>query len=182
MNDLFQTAFISNAAFDTFRHQFVSGVIGLEVTVRGTFGHRAQGAHPTIGFVRAALVEFDFTRGFFGTGQHGAHHHGSSARGDGFRDVAREADTAVSDNRNTGAFQRFNRVRHRGDLRNAHAGDDTGSTDRAWTDTYFHRAAAGISQRTSACACCHVAADDLQVRVLSTGVTNTLQNAFRVAV
>ena len=27
VNDLFQTAFISNAAFDTFRHQFVSGVI-----------------------------------------------------------------------------------------------------------------------------------------------------------
>lgn len=42
VNDLFQTAFIGNATFDTFRYQFVSGVIGLEVTVRRAFGHRAQ--------------------------------------------------------------------------------------------------------------------------------------------
>lgn len=42
MHDLFQTAFIGHATFDTFRHQFVSGVIGLEVAVRRAFRHRAQ--------------------------------------------------------------------------------------------------------------------------------------------
>ena len=181
MDDLFQTAFIGHAAFDAFRYQFVSGVIGLEVTVGGTFGHRAQGAHTAVGFIRTALVEFDFARGFFGTGQHGAHHHGCGTCGDRFGDVAREADTAVRDNRNTGAFQRFNRVRHRGDLRNAHAGDDTGRTDRARADTHFHRAATGFRQRASTCARSHVTADDLEIRVFSTGFTNTLQNAFGVA-
>ena len=182
MNDLFQAAFIRHATFDTFRYQFVSSVIGLEVTVGGTFGHRAQGAHTAVGFIRTPLVEFDFTRRFFGTGQHGAHHHGCGTCGDRFGDVTREADTAVRDNRNTGAFQRFNRVRNRRDLRHAYASDDTGGTDRARADTHFHRAATRFRQRASACACCHVTADNLEIRVFSTGFTNTLQNAFGVAV
>lgn len=42
VNDGFQHTFVSHTAFDTFRHQFVSGVIGLEVTVRRTFGHRTE--------------------------------------------------------------------------------------------------------------------------------------------
>ncbi|GEM_PF-6273399 len=33
VHDLFQAAFVGNAAFDTFRYQFVSGVIALEVTI-----------------------------------------------------------------------------------------------------------------------------------------------------
>lgn len=51
VNDLFQAAFVGYTAFDTFRYQFVSCVIALEVAVGGAFGHRAQGAHTAIGFV-----------------------------------------------------------------------------------------------------------------------------------
>ena len=182
MNDLFQATFIGYAAFDTFWYQFVGSVIALEVTVGRAFRHRAQGAHTTVRFVRTALVEFDFARGFFGTCQHGAYHHGSSTCGDRFGDVTGETDAAVGDNRDTGAFQRFNRVRNGGDLRYTYASYDTSRTDGTRTDTHFNRAATGFSQGTSACASCHVAADDLQVWVFCTGFTDTLQNAFGVAV
>ena len=178
VNDLFQAAFIGHAAFDTFRHQFVSGVIALEIAIRGAFGHRAKGAHPAVGFVRATLIEFDFTRGLFGTRQHGANHHRRRTGGDRFGDIAGETDTAVSDNRNTGPFQRFHRVGNSSDLRHTHAGDDTGSTDGARADAHFHRAAAGFRQRACACASGNVAADDLQVRIFRARFTDTLQNAF----
>ena len=182
MNNLFQTPFIGDATFDTFRHQFVGGVIGLEVAIGGTFRHRAQGTHTAVRLVRTALIEFDFARRLFGTRQHRTDHDGGRARGNRFRDIAGETDTAVGDNRDTRAFQRFNRVGNGGDLRNAHAGHDTGRTDGARADTHFHRAAAGFRQRASARTGRHVAADDLQVRVFSASIANTLQYAFRVAV
>ncbi|MNC53016.1 hypothetical protein D3C75_1023960 [compost metagenome] len=70
MYDRLQHAFVGHTAFDTFRHQFISGVIGLEVTVRGTFGHCAQRTHPTVRFERTALIQLDFARRFFRTRQH----------------------------------------------------------------------------------------------------------------
>ena len=106
----------------------------------------------------------------------------AGACGNRFRDIAGESDTAVGNNRDTGAFQRFNRVRNGGDLRNTHAGHDTSRTDGARTDTHFHRAAAGFRQRPSTRAGRHVTADDLQVRIFSASITDTLQYAFRVAV
>src|SRR5690606_12947008 len=90
-------------------------------------------------------------------------------------------DTAVGDNRNAGAFQRFYSVRYGGDLRNPHAGYDTGGADRAWANPHFHRAYASVSERARACASRHVAADDLQIRVLRAGFADTLQYAFGVA-
>ena len=178
VNDLFQATFISYATFDTFRHQFVGSVIALEITVRGTFGHRAQGTHTTVRFVRTALVEFDFTRRFFSTRQHGTYHHRACASGDSFGDVAGEANTTICDNRNTGAFQGFNCVSNGSDLRNTYASNDTSRTDRTRADTDFNRAATSFCQSACTCSCCHVAADDLQIRIFSTGFTDTLQNAF----
>src|SRR5688572_31717870 len=79
VDDLFQTAFIRHATFDTFRYQFVSGVVSLEVAVRRTFGHRAQRTHAAVRFVRTALIQLDFARRFFSTCQHPADHHTASA-------------------------------------------------------------------------------------------------------
>ncbi|MND98054.1 hypothetical protein D3C80_903920 [compost metagenome] len=63
-------AFICNATFDTFRHEFVGCVIRLEVAIGRPFGHRAQRTHPAVGLIRTALEQFDFARRLFSTRQH----------------------------------------------------------------------------------------------------------------
>ncbi len=85
----------------------------------------APGNPSTVRFVRTALVEFDFTRRFFSTRQHGTHHYRACASGDSFGDVTGEANTTICDNRNTGAFQGFNCVSNGSDLRNTYASNDT---------------------------------------------------------
>ena len=96
VNDVHNRTFVGNAAFDTFGDVFV-GAVGfvLEVAVGGALAHCTQRTHASVGFVRAALVEFDFARCFFRTGKHTAQHHAVCARCQGFGDVAGEADAAV---------------------------------------------------------------------------------------
>ena len=60
-----------------------------------------------------------------------------------------------------------------------YAGHDTGSTDGARANAYFHRTAAGFRQAQAPCASGDVAADDLQVWVFRTCFTNTLQERLR---
>ena len=91
-------AFIRHATFDAFRYQFFgTGIFVLEVAVGAALvlGHRAHGPHAAVGFVGTALVKLDFTRRFFGTGQQATYHHGACASGNGFGQVAREADAAI---------------------------------------------------------------------------------------
>ena len=76
---------------------------------------------------------------------------------DRFRDVARETNTAVSDNRNTRTFQRFNRVRNGSDLWNTHTGNDTGRTDGARTNSHFDSVYASFKQRTRSFFRSHIA-------------------------
>ncbi len=83
-------------------------------------------------------------------------------------DIAGEADTAVSDNRNPGAASALPRGSS-GDLRNAHTSHDTGGTDGAGPIPTFCALQPAFRQCAGACASGDVAADDLQVRIFSTG-------------
>src|SRR5690606_17975772 len=115
-----------------FRYQLINaGFFVLEVTVRRTLAlaHGAQRTHATVRLIGSALEQLDFTRGFVGTGQHRADHHHTGTGGNGFGDVARETDAAVSHHRNTVFFHRRSDVGDRRNLRHTDTGNDTGGTD-----------------------------------------------------
>ncbi len=129
VNDLFQATFISYATFKSFpaacRQRYRSGN-----DRRGTFGHRAQGSHTTVRCARTALVEFDFTRRFFSTRSMEPTITALAPAAIALAMSPENANTTICDNRNTGAFQRFNCVSNGSDLRNTYASNDTSRTDR----------------------------------------------------
>ncbi len=182
-DDRQHAALVGHAAFDTFRHEFVGLARRfLEVAVGRTVGHRAQAAHAAVRFVAAALVQDDFARCFFGTGEHAAHHDGVRACRQCFRDVAREADAAVGDARHARAFECFGDIGDRGDLRHAHAGDDAGGADRARADADLDRIRARFDQRQRGRCGGDIAADDVHVRVTVLDPAHAVEDALRVTV
>ena len=82
-------------------------VLSWNVAVGGALAHRPQRTHAAVRLVRAALVEFDFARCFFRTGKHTAEHDAICTCCQSFGNIAGEADTAVGNQGNTGAFQGF---------------------------------------------------------------------------
>src|SRR5947208_12257254 len=93
--------FMRHAAFNAFRHELALRFARLAVTIFAAFLHRAERPHAAIGFERAALIENDLAGTLIRAGEQRADHHGISAGGDGFSDVARILDAAVGDDRHT---------------------------------------------------------------------------------
>ena len=185
MDDGAHRALVRHTAFDTFRHQLLGTGRGvLEVTIRGALRlrHGTERTHATVGFVGTALEQFDFAWSFFGTGQHRADHHGRRARHDGFGQVTGEADTAIGDQRHTGAGQCSGDVGYGRDLRHTDTRYDTGGADRAWADTDFHAVSAGVCQGLGRFASGDVAADNLHLREGLLDPTHAVDHAFGVAV
>src|ERR1700712_4508382 len=185
VNDGAQRAFIGNAAFDTFRYQFLGAFGGvLEVAVRRTLGlgRRAQRTHAAVGLVRPTLEQFDFAWRLFGAGEHRAHHHAVGTGHDGLGQVTGETDAAVGDQWNVGAFEGRSDVGDGADLRHADTGNDTGGADGARTDTDLYPVSAGFDQCASSSAGGDVAADDLDVREVLLDPANAVDHAFGVTV
>ncbi len=186
MDDGRQRALVGYAAFNAFRHQFLGTGRGiLEVTVCGTtasVGHRTQRAHAAVGLVGTALEQLDFARRFFGTGEHGTHHHNGRASSDSLGQITGETNTAVRDQRHAGAFQCGSHVGNGRNLRYANAGNDTGSTDGARANAHLDGICAGLSQRLGGSASGDVAADHLNVREVLLDPADAVDHALGVAV
>ena len=76
VDDVYNRAFVGDAALDAFGHIFVGAFLFvLEIAVRRALAHCAQRTHAAVRFVRTALVQLDFARGFFRAGKHAAQHH-----------------------------------------------------------------------------------------------------------
>src|SRR4051812_22243733 len=121
---LAQRALVRHATLDAFGNQLRRRLdVGLEVAVLRPFLHRADRSHAAIRLIRAALIQDDLARRLVGTGEQRTDHHGVGAGGQGLRDVARVLDAAVTDDRDTGALGRADRIADRGELRHADAGD-----------------------------------------------------------
>ena len=133
-------SFVGDHTFDAFRNKLinVAVVVVLEVTVGRTFIHGAERTHTAVALVRAALVKNDFARSFVGTCKHAAHHDGIGAGCDGFCDVAGKTDTAVSDQRNTGALKSFGNVGNSCNLRNTDTGNNASRTNGTRADPDFN--------------------------------------------
>ncbi|MCY1410937.1 hypothetical protein D9M71_263160 [compost metagenome] len=185
MDDGAQLALVRHAAFDAFRNQLLGAGRGvLEVAVGGTggAGHGAQRAHATVGLVGTALEQLDLARSLFGAGEHGAHHHAVGASHHGLGQVAGEADAAVGDQRNAGAFKGGGDVGDGGNLRYANTGNDTGGADRARADADLDRVRASLGQCASGFAGGDVAADHLDLRVGFLDPANAVDHALGVTV
>lgn len=178
VNDFFQVVFIGYVVFDIFWYQFVSGVIVLEIVIRGVFGYCVKGVYFVVGFVRVILIEFDFIWGFFGICQYGVNYYCCCIGGDCFGDIVGEMDIVVSDNWNIGFFQCFYCVGNSSDLWYIYVGDDMGSIDGVWVDVYFYCVVVGFCQCVCVCVSGNVVVDDLQVRIFCVCFMDMLQNVF----
>src|SRR5690606_13141351 len=138
VDDRDDAALVGHAAFNAFRNQLVDVVAGiLEIAIRGTVRHGTQAAHAAIGLVRTSLIQHDLTGSFLRAGEHATHHARRSACGQCLGDVARIANAAIRDQRNTGTLKRFRDIGNGRDLRHTHTGHNTRGADRARPDTHF---------------------------------------------
>src|SRR5690554_2460283 len=178
-------AFVGHATFDAFRYQLLgTGVLILEVAV-GTalaLGHGAHGTHATIRLVGTALVQLDFTGGFFGTGQQPADHDRTGASSNRFGQVTGVAHPAVSDQRNIVGLEGLRHAGNGADLRHANTRYHTGGTDGAGTDTHFHAVGAGFGQCLGGGASGDVAADHLNLREVLLDPLHAVDYTLGVAV
>src|SRR5580692_4976534 len=129
-----EAALVRDAALNALGHEFLElGGRVLKISVAGTMdlSHRANGAHAAVRLVRASLEQLDFARRLFGAREQSTDHHRMRAGGERLGHIARVADTAIADYRDTGAFQRLADARDRADLRHANARHNTGRADRA---------------------------------------------------
>jgi hypothetical protein len=161
-------ALVRHAPLDALGHELV-GVNRriLEIAVGRALLHRRQRTHAPVRLVRAPLEQLDLARRLLGAGEQAPQHHRVRARGDRFGDVAREAHPAVRDQRYAAFLERARDVLDRGDLGNAHPGDDARGADRSRPDADLHRVGSGVDQRLGAVGRGDVSADHLRAaRVL----------------
>ena len=161
-------SFVGNHTFNTFRYKLINiaVIVVLEVTVGRAFVHSAERAHTAVALVGAALIQNDFARSFVSTGKHTAHHDGIGTGCDGFCDVAGEADTAVSDQRNTGALKSFGNVRDGSNLRNTDTGNNASRTNRTRADADFNSVCTVFNEGQSSSGSSNVSANNLNLRIV----------------
>ena len=116
-----------------------------------SLGHGPR-PHPAVRLVRGALVQFHFSRGLLGTGEHAADHHTMRAGGERLGDIAGVANAAVANDRNTGALERLGNARYRAHLRHADSGDDSRRADRAGPDSHFDGIRPSLTRSSAASA------------------------------
>src|SRR5690606_22503637 len=138
--------------------------------------------HAAVGLVGTPLVQLDFTRCFFGTSEHRAHHHGVGPGHDGLGQIAREADAAVGNHRHAGTLEGGGHVGDGADLRYADTGNDARGADRAWADPHLDRVGTGLHQRQRRFGGGDVAANHLQLGEVLLDPAHTVEHALGVTV
>src|SRR6266545_421821 len=155
---------VRDPPLDPLGHELV-GVrdVRLEVTVLRALLHRAERAHAPVRLVAAPLVEDDLARRLLRAREARADHDRRRARGERLHDVAGELHAAVRDDRDAVLLRRAGAVVHRGDLRDADAGDDARRADGAGPDAALHRVDARLAERLGRLERRDVPRDDLDV-------------------
>ncbi|MPL90530.1 hypothetical protein SDC9_36582 [bioreactor metagenome] len=152
---------VGHLPLDPLGHQLVGGRILLEVAVGRAARHRAEASHAAIGLVRPALVKDHLARRLVGAGDRRADHGAACARRDRLREIARELDAAIGDDRHVTRARAG--VHDRGELRHADARDDARGADRARADADLDRIRTRLDQRLRRPRRRHVAGHHLHV-------------------
>src|SRR3989339_527315 len=142
-----QFAAVDSLSDNAFGHQFFAvGDGGLAIAVFGTLGHGFHRAHAAVNFVHPAVHVGNFARAFFGGGKQLADHNRVGAGRQGFNDIAGIFNAAVGNNGNVGFAPSGHGVLDGGNLRHAHAGNDSGGADGTGPDADFNAVGAGFNQ------------------------------------
>src|SRR5699024_9726697 len=160
------------------------GALILEVAV-GTalaLGHGAHGTHATIRLVGTALVQLDFTRGFFGTGQQPADHDRTGASGNRFGQVTGVAYPAVGDQRAIVSLESLHHSGTGANVRHADTRYHAGGTDGTGSDTHFHAIGAGFGQGLGGSTSGDITAGHLNLREVFLDPLHTVNDTLGVAV
>src|ERR1035437_3591506 len=185
IHDRDHRAFVGNAAFNTFGHQFVGiRVVGgdfLKIAIRTALLHGAKRTHATVALVAAALKQNDFTGRFFGAGKHAAHHHRAGAGSDGFGNIAAKTNAAVGDQGNPSAPERFCHAVNRHDLRYPHTGHNAGSANGARANADLDAIDTCFNQVQRCRAGSNVAANHFDLRKVLLDPAHPVQHTLAVA-
>ena len=177
---VFHSAFIGYAAFHAFGYEFL-GII-LEITVFASVFHGGDGAHAAVYFIFTSLIQFKGSRAFVAACEDTSHHADIAACCNGLCHISGILDAAVRNNRNPIFLGNRIAVHDCRYLRYADTCNYTGGTDRTGPDTYLNRICAGFNQIPGALACCHVACDNLQVRIFFLNHAQTSEHVFGMSV
>src|SRR6266478_5860520 len=118
------------AALDSLRYHLAVGYCFLTVAITHTLTHRAQRTHSAIEFISPPLVEDGLAGTFLGTGEQRSDHHRRSACRQGFCDIAREANSAIGNDRYVALHSHAGAIENRGNLRDADSRHHPGRTNR----------------------------------------------------
>src|SRR4029077_18232990 len=146
VDDRLHRALVGHATLDPLGDELLDVLdVALEVAVlRERAGlHRAERAHAAVLLEPLALDEDDVAGRLVGAREHRAEHDGVGAGCDRLRYVARVADPAVGNERDTGGRAGARALVDRGDLRHAHAGHDPCRARAAGPDPHLHAVDAG---------------------------------------
>src|SRR5690606_33895489 len=98
------------------------------------------------GLEAASFEQETLARALLGAGEDGPHHDCRGTRGERLHDITREADAAVSDDRDR-ILDAAHGFHYGGELWHADAGDDARRADAARSDTHLHRVGAALAER-----------------------------------
>src|SRR5205807_1712386 len=118
-------AFVSDPAFDAFRHELLGGLrpraveveLVLKVPIAAAAAHRADRAHAAVLLEAASLIQNHLARALVGAREQIADHRRARADRERLGDVARVADAAVGDDRDVVRLGRPRALHDRGDHR-----------------------------------------------------------------
>src|SRR5688572_9674977 len=177
-----EAALVRDAALDALGHELHVGLVALEVAVAAPRLHGLDRGHAAVELVGAALEEDRLAGALLGPGEEAADHDRLGAGRDHLRDVAGEADAAVSDDRDVATLDAADGGENGGQLWHADAGDDAGRTDRADAHADLDGVGPGLHEGARAVFRADVAGDDVELGVLLLDVADGVQDVSGVAV
>ena len=146
-----------------------------------TCRHCTQWTHTAVRFIRTPLVQLNFTGWFFCTSKHGTNHDWMRSGNQRFCNITWITNTTIGNNRNTGTFKCFNRIRHRCNLRYTHTRYNTCGTNWTWTNTHFYRICSGFCQCFCCCCSRNIATNNLYLREVFLHPGNTIKYTLWMA-
>src|SRR5690349_1118613 len=183
LNDRDHRALVRHASFHALGHELVCGfLVILEITIARSLLHGPDRSHAAIRFVRPSLIKLDLAGRFLRAREQTTQHDGVCPRRQCFRDVARITNAAVRDHRHTRVLHRGRDILYGSDLRNAHTGDNPGCADGARPYAHLHTIGAMIQKRFGRGTGGDVAADHLNLRIMSLHPFHAIEHTLSMSV
>ena len=183
IDHLLHRSLVRHTASDALGHQFLHLLgVALEVTVLRTvlLLHGLERTHTTIRLELTTVVDDRIARTLLGTCHERAHHHATATSGQGLHDIARIAQTTISDKGNTRALEHTIHVVDGTELGHTHTSHHTGGTDRTRTNTHLDSIGTVINEHLGSLASSNITNNDIDIGEHLLGFDEFLDHRLRV--